>query len=207
MSRFRGFALTALALLVAAPAAAQVQTKYVAPSDGYTIGGFRYAAPTSDGWRQVASGGEALELVYLESLGQDQVNGRAYVAMQAAEIPGDSDDVDLLYGHYDKQPEFSGWAEDLDPWEPTIKDGKLYRFDKRGGVVVVRRGQSHRRGAAITRASGRPVDPGWTSAPAPRSMSPSRGWPSTRWTPSPLSHRRSWRRSPRGISTISNGLR
>jgi hypothetical protein len=95
MSRFRGFALTALALLVAAPAAAQVQTKYVAPSDGYTIGGFRYAAPTSDGWRQVASGGEALELVYLESLGQDQVNGRAYVAMQAAEIPGDSPVKDL----------------------------------------------------------------------------------------------------------------
>jgi acetylornithine deacetylase/succinyl-diaminopimelate desuccinylase-like protein len=39
--------------------------------------------------------------------------------------------VVLLYGHYDKQPEFSGWAEDLDPWEPTIRDGKLYG---RGGA-------------------------------------------------------------------------
>jgi acetylornithine deacetylase/succinyl-diaminopimelate desuccinylase-like protein len=47
------------------------------------------------------------------------------------EIPGDSDDVVLLYGHYDKQPEFSGWDEDLDPWVPTIKDGKLYG---RGGA-------------------------------------------------------------------------
>ena len=47
------------------------------------------------------------------------------------DIPGDSDDVVLLYGHYDKQPEFSGWAEDLDPWEPTIRDGKLYG---RGGA-------------------------------------------------------------------------
>jgi len=47
------------------------------------------------------------------------------------DIPGDSDDVVLLYGHYDKQPEFSGWAEDLDPWVPTIKDGKLYG---RGGA-------------------------------------------------------------------------
>jgi acetylornithine deacetylase/succinyl-diaminopimelate desuccinylase-like protein len=37
----------------------------------------------------------------------------------------------LLYGHYDKQPEFSGWADDLDPWVPTIKDGKLYG---RGGA-------------------------------------------------------------------------
>jgi acetylornithine deacetylase/succinyl-diaminopimelate desuccinylase-like protein len=47
------------------------------------------------------------------------------------DIPGQSDDVVLLYGHYDKQPEFSGWDEDLDPWTPVIKDGKLYG---RGGA-------------------------------------------------------------------------
>ncbi|MDH3619610.1 MAG: M20 family metallopeptidase [Gammaproteobacteria bacterium] len=47
------------------------------------------------------------------------------------DIPGQSDEVVLLYGHYDKQPEFSGWDEDLDPWTPVIKDGKLYG---RGGA-------------------------------------------------------------------------
>jgi acetylornithine deacetylase/succinyl-diaminopimelate desuccinylase-like protein len=47
------------------------------------------------------------------------------------DIPGASDDVALLYGHYDKQPEFQGWNEDLSPWEPVIKDGKLYG---RGGA-------------------------------------------------------------------------
>ena len=47
------------------------------------------------------------------------------------DIPGSSDDIVLLYGHYDKQPEFSGWADDLDPWIPTIRDGKLYG---RGGA-------------------------------------------------------------------------
>jgi acetylornithine deacetylase/succinyl-diaminopimelate desuccinylase-like protein len=47
------------------------------------------------------------------------------------DIPGQSDKVVLLYGHYDKQPEFSGWDEDLDPWTPVIKDGKLYG---RGGA-------------------------------------------------------------------------
>ncbi len=47
------------------------------------------------------------------------------------DIPGASEDVVLLYGHYDKQPEFSGWDEDLDPWTPKIKDGKLYG---RGGA-------------------------------------------------------------------------
>ena len=58
-----------------------------------------------------------------------RIEGRTPVLF--AEIPGNSDDVVLLYGHYDKQPEFSGWAEDLDPWEPTIRDGKLYG---RGGA-------------------------------------------------------------------------
>jgi len=47
------------------------------------------------------------------------------------DVPGDSDDVVLLYGHYDKQPEFSGWAEGLEPWKPVIRDGKLYG---RGGA-------------------------------------------------------------------------
>ena len=37
----------------------------------------------------------------------------------------------LLYGHYDKQPEFSGWRDGLHPWEPVIQDGRLYG---RGGA-------------------------------------------------------------------------
>ena len=37
----------------------------------------------------------------------------------------------LMYGHLDKQPEMSGWAEGLGPWKPVLKDGKLYG---RGGA-------------------------------------------------------------------------
>ncbi|NNF15938.1 MAG: M20/M25/M40 family metallo-hydrolase [Gammaproteobacteria bacterium] len=48
-----------------------------------------------------------------------------------AEIPGQIDDTVMLYGHLDKQPEFSGWEEDLHPWKPVIRDGKLYG---RGGA-------------------------------------------------------------------------
>ncbi len=47
------------------------------------------------------------------------------------EVPGQLDDTVLLYGHFDKQPEFTGWAEGLSPWEPVLKDGKLYG---RGGA-------------------------------------------------------------------------
>jgi len=32
----------------------------------------------------------------------------------------------LFYGHLDKQPEMSGWREDLGPWKPVYEDGRLY---------------------------------------------------------------------------------
>jgi len=37
----------------------------------------------------------------------------------------------LMYGHLDKQPEFTGWRSDLGPWTPKIIEGKLYG---RGGA-------------------------------------------------------------------------
>jgi len=47
------------------------------------------------------------------------------------EVPGASDDTVVLYGHLDKQPEMTGWAEGLGPWTPVLKDDKLYG---RGGA-------------------------------------------------------------------------
>jgi len=62
----------------------------------------------------------------------------------------------LMYGHLDKQPEFSGWRSDLGPWTPKYEDGKLYG---RGGAddgyavyasiaaiqAIKRQGQAHPR--------------------------------------------------------------
>jgi acetylornithine deacetylase/succinyl-diaminopimelate desuccinylase-like protein len=42
------------------------------------------------------------------------------------DIPGNSDDCVLLYGHLDKQPEMSEWREGLGPWEPVIEGERLY---------------------------------------------------------------------------------
>ncbi len=42
------------------------------------------------------------------------------------EIPGQSDDCVLLYGHLDKQPEMSGWSPHLGPWTPVLEGEKLY---------------------------------------------------------------------------------
>jgi acetylornithine deacetylase/succinyl-diaminopimelate desuccinylase-like protein len=42
------------------------------------------------------------------------------------DIPGELPGSVLLYGHLDKQPEFTGWLPGLGPWEPVVRDGKLY---------------------------------------------------------------------------------
>ncbi|MEZ5830772.1 MAG: M20/M25/M40 family metallo-hydrolase [Dongiaceae bacterium] len=76
------------------------------------------------GWARAkvaAIAGASVEVVRLE--------GRTPVIF--IDIPGQSDDTVLLYGHLDKQPEMAGWAEGLGPWVPLVKDGKLYG---RGGA-------------------------------------------------------------------------
>src|SRR5882672_9574213 len=47
------------------------------------------------------------------------------------DVPGELPGCVLLYGHLDKQPEFTGWLPGLGPWEPVMRDGKLYG---RGGA-------------------------------------------------------------------------
>ncbi len=49
------------------------------------------------------------------------------------EVPGTAPDAGtvLLYGHLDKQPEFTGWTEGLAPWTPVVREGRLYG---RGGA-------------------------------------------------------------------------
>ena len=58
-----------------------------------------------------------------------RLNGRTPVLM--VDVPGDVDDCVLMYGHMDKQPEFTGWSDGLEPWKPVLRDGKLYG---RGGA-------------------------------------------------------------------------
>jgi len=65
--------------------------------------------------------GASLEVVRLE--------GRTPLIFM--EIPGTSAGTVLMYGHLDKQPEMLGWDEDKGPWQPLLKDGKLYG---RGGA-------------------------------------------------------------------------
>jgi acetylornithine deacetylase/succinyl-diaminopimelate desuccinylase-like protein len=42
------------------------------------------------------------------------------------EVPGSSPETILLYGHCDKQPEMTGWADGLGPWTAVRRGERLY---------------------------------------------------------------------------------
>ncbi|GAB3185094.1 M20 family metallopeptidase [Hydrogenophaga aquatica] len=54
----------------------------------------------------------------------------ASAGRQGSSSPASAQTV-LMYGHLDKQPEFTGWRSDLGPWSPKLVDDKLYG---RGGA-------------------------------------------------------------------------
>jgi acetylornithine deacetylase/succinyl-diaminopimelate desuccinylase-like protein len=47
------------------------------------------------------------------------------------EVPGNASGTILMYGHLDKQPEMTGWTDSPGPWEPVLKNDRLYG---RGGA-------------------------------------------------------------------------
>jgi acetylornithine deacetylase/succinyl-diaminopimelate desuccinylase-like protein len=53
-----------------------------------------------------------------------RLRGRTPVLL--IDVPGELAGSALLYGHLDKQPEFTGWLAGLGPWEPVLREGKLY---------------------------------------------------------------------------------
>jgi acetylornithine deacetylase/succinyl-diaminopimelate desuccinylase-like protein len=54
-----------------------------------------------------------------------------FVDIPASADADTGEDCVLLYGHLDKQPEMTGWDDDLGPWTPVIKGDRLYG---RGGA-------------------------------------------------------------------------
>lgn len=61
-----------------------------------------------------------------------RIDGRTPVIFfEIAGTKAASTDTVVVYGHLDKQPEFTGWRNDLGPWTPKYADGLLYG---RGGA-------------------------------------------------------------------------
>ena len=96
-------------------------------------------------------------------------------------------DTVMLYGHLDKQPEMTGWRDDLGPWKPVVEGDKLYG---RGGAddgyaafasllaieAAQLAGLAHHRCIVLIEASeesGSPDLPAYLDALGPRIGSPS----------------------------------
>ncbi|MFZ9550736.1 MAG: M20 family metallopeptidase [Hylemonella sp.] len=79
-----------------------------------------------------AQGVEGLQLEVIQLQGRTPVLFFE-IAASAGELgaaPASGQTV-LIYGHLDKQPEFTGWRRDLGPWTPVLEEGRLYG---RGGA-------------------------------------------------------------------------
>jgi acetylornithine deacetylase/succinyl-diaminopimelate desuccinylase-like protein len=57
--------------------------------------------------------------------------GRTPVILMEIPATAPTNETVLLYGHLDKQPEFTGWETGLGPWTPVLKGDRLYG---RGGA-------------------------------------------------------------------------
>jgi acetylornithine deacetylase/succinyl-diaminopimelate desuccinylase-like protein len=107
-----------------------------------------------------------------------------------AEVPGQGPraaETVLLYGHLDKQPEMTGWAEGLGPWTPVLRGDRLYgrggaddgyaAFASLTAVAALRRQtREHARVVMLieaTEESGSPDLPYYVEALADRLGSPS----------------------------------
>src|SRR5476651_2298830 len=62
-------------------------------------------------------------LIFIEMPGKAGASAKAGATIKEATV--------LMYGHLDKQPEMEGWSDGLGPWQPVLKDNKLYG---RGGA-------------------------------------------------------------------------
>lgn len=56
----------------------------------------------------------------------DVIRLRGRTPLLCAEIPGESSETVLLYGHVDKQPEMTGWGRGLGPFAPVVRGNRLY---------------------------------------------------------------------------------
>lgn len=72
-----------------------------------------------------------VESLGLMGLSTEIIKDKGYSPIIFTEIAGELPYTILYYGHFDKQPPFTGWSEGLGPNSPVVKDNKLYG---RGGA-------------------------------------------------------------------------
>ncbi len=75
--------------------------------------------------RRRIDGRTPLIVARIDAFGPDSADGAAGSSADGP-VP-----TTVLYGHLDKQPEMTGWRDDLGPWTPVLEENRLYG---RGGA-------------------------------------------------------------------------
>jgi acetylornithine deacetylase/succinyl-diaminopimelate desuccinylase-like protein len=76
-------------------------------------------------WARAQPAGQTLKGMTIEIVAMPGKTPCILFDIPATHGLGNTDTI-LFYGHLDKQPEMTGWREDLGPWKPLIENGKLY---------------------------------------------------------------------------------
>jgi acetylornithine deacetylase/succinyl-diaminopimelate desuccinylase-like protein len=76
-------------------------------------------------WAATQPQGSALTGMQLEVISLPGKTPCIFFDIPATQGLGSADTI-LFYGHLDKQPEMTGWRDDLGPWKPVVENGKLY---------------------------------------------------------------------------------
>lgn len=127
-----GTGLAWLAAFAPAIGFAQSISVYAPIQDQYSLGGFAYEAPKTDGWRQVASDGNTLMLVYAETTGDEQINTRTQIEMQAFSAPPGAITGDVLWlteqGHAQQVKERGDALVEFSKISPVSGGGDIMRY-------------------------------------------------------------------------------
>lgn len=92
---------------------------------GHLDAAIRLARDWADAFARHCAESGALSGMTLEVVRIDDRTPCIFFDLPATQGVG-GDRTVLFYGHLDKQPEMTGWREDLGPWKPVIENGRLY---------------------------------------------------------------------------------
>jgi len=73
--------------LSAVPVFAQEMMELTVPASEYTLGRFKYKAPSADGWRQMANVQNSLSLVYAEQKGPESIETLFGAVLESHDVP------------------------------------------------------------------------------------------------------------------------
>ena len=134
MNIMKRLAVSLVVLLAATPGVAQDVSTLNPLARSYGILGFSYQPPKGEGWREVGSGPDYVQLVYAEQIGADTINTRLAFEAHAFLIPDPTKAPDPLVL---AQLSMSQRIQEFKDAQPAPKDGDQNAKDASSPLVAM----------------------------------------------------------------------